>query len=116
MSDTFCIDARTEAERERDRQIRAAAVINVGSTNSGLRPARMFSPGELLGDELEARGWDRNDPPAIPGYSAETLDDIINGKKQITRDISIALGQALGTSPDFWYNLERRYRAESATS
>jgi len=35
------------------------------------------------------------------------LNEIINGKRGITPDSALALGEALRTGPEFWLNLQR---------
>lgn len=80
-----------------------------------LRPAHIFPPGELLKDELEARDWTQRDLAAVLGRPVQAVSEIINGKKQITPETSIELGEALGTSPEFWHNLESRYQQRLAT-
>ncbi|MHB0874900.1 MAG: HigA family addiction module antitoxin [Anaerolineae bacterium] len=80
-----------------------------------LRPARVIPPGEFLKDELEARGWTQRDLADVLGRPAQVVSEIINGKKQITPETSIELGEALGTSPEFWHNLESRYQQRLAT-
>lgn len=79
-----------------------------------MRPALIFPPGDLLKDELEARGWTQSDLAAILGRPEQMVSEVIRGKKQITPETSIELGQALGTSPEFWYRLETTYQQRLA--
>jgi hypothetical protein len=44
------------------------------------------------------------------GRPVQTINEIIRGSKQITSETAIELSQALGTSPEFWTNLEAKYR------
>jgi hypothetical protein len=39
----------------------------------------------------------------------QTLQKLIEGSEPITREIAQELAQALGTSPEFWVNLEGNY-------
>jgi HTH-type transcriptional regulator/antitoxin HigA len=79
-----------------------------------LRPARPVSPGRILRQELEARGWTQRDLAAILGRPEQMVSEIINGAKQITPETSLELAQAFGVSPEFWYTLEANYRLELA--
>jgi len=79
-----------------------------------LRPARLVSPGQILRDELTARGWTQRDFAAILGRPEQVISEIIGGSKQITPETSLELSQAFGTSPEFWHNLEANYRLELA--
>jgi HTH-type transcriptional regulator/antitoxin HigA len=78
--------------------------------NQKLAPARVPTPGKILSRELEARGWTQKDLAEIMGRPVQTINEIIRGSKQITPETAIELSQALGTSPEFWTNLEAKYR------
>jgi HTH-type transcriptional regulator / antitoxin HigA len=79
-----------------------------------LTPARVPTPGKILSRELEARGWTQKDLAEIMGRPVQTINEIIRGSKQITPETAIELSQALGTSPEFWTNLEAKYRLHLA--
>jgi HTH-type transcriptional regulator/antitoxin HigA len=79
-----------------------------------LHPAQLVLPGRILKQELEARGWTQRDLAAILGRPEQAISEIITGSKQITPETSVELGQAFGTSPEFWHNLEANYRLELA--
>lgn len=38
------------------------------------------------------------------------VSDIIHGRRAITPEMAWLLGKALGTTPEFWLNLEATYR------
>lgn len=73
-------------------------------------PAEVFPPGEFLKEELEARGWSQTDFAEILGRPIRLVNEIIAGKRGITPETARGLGQALGTSAQFWLNLESMYR------
>lgn len=77
-----------------------------------LRPATPISPGEILQDELGARGWTQTDFAEIIGKPLQTVNEIIKGKKAITPETAIAFSSALGTSAELWLNLEASYRLD----
>ncbi|WP_258003809.1 HigA family addiction module antitoxin [Fischerella thermalis] len=79
-----------------------------------LTPARVPTPGKILSRELEVRGWTQKDLAEIMGRPVQTINEIIRGTKQITPETAIELSQALGTSPEFWTNLEAKYRLHLA--
>ena len=74
------------------------------------RPAEVFPPGEFIRDELEARGWTQEDLATILGRPLQTVNAILNGRKQITPETAIGLATAFGTTAEFWLNLEAAYR------
>lgn len=77
-------------------------------------PARLVPPGRILKRELDARGWAQKDLAAILGRPEKSISAIVCGKKQITPDTAIVLGEAFGTSADLWMNLESNYRLRLA--
>ena len=77
-----------------------------------LRPFRPIKPGEILQEELDARGWSQADFADILGRPVQAVNEIIAGKKAITPDTAVALSKALGTSPEYWLNLESAYRLD----
>ena len=77
--------------------------------------AEVFSPGEFLREEIEARGWTQRDLAKVLGRPLQTVNQIINGKKRITPETAVELSAALGTSPDLWLNLENDYRLAQIT-
>lgn len=72
-------------------------------------PAEVFPPGELLRDELQARGWTQEDFAAILGRNPRDVSDIVNAKRSITPRTAKELAEALGTSAKLWLNLQAAY-------
>lgn len=70
------------------------------------RTATSLHPGVFLEEELEARGWSQADLAEILGKSATDISLIIKGKRAVTPETAIALGDAFETGPEFWMNLE----------
>ena len=67
-------------------------------------------PGEVLEEEIEARGMTQKELAARLDKPAQAINEIIRGKKAITPDTAIGLGKVLGISPHFWNTLEADYR------
>lgn len=74
------------------------------------RPAEVFPPGEFLRDELDERGWTQADFAQIVDRPTTLVSDIVSGKRRISPEIAQEIGAALGTSADFWMNLESAYQ------
>lgn len=74
------------------------------------RPAEVFPPGEFLREELDARGWTQTDLADILGKPATSLNLILTGKRGISPEVARGLAAALGTSPEYWLNLESSYQ------
>lgn len=73
-------------------------------------PAEVFPPGEFLKDELEARGWTQVEFAEIIGRDTRLVSEVVSGKRAITPETAIAFGEALGTGPELWLNLESQYQ------
>jgi HTH-type transcriptional regulator / antitoxin HigA len=78
------------------------------------RPFRPVSPGEILREELEAHGWTQKELAERISRPYQAVNEIIRGRKQITAGTALALSSALGTSAEFWMNLETNYRLDIA--
>jgi addiction module HigA family antidote len=65
-------------------------------------------PGEMLLKEfLEPSGITQLELARHLGWTYARLNEIIHGRRGITADSALALGDALGTGPEFWLNIQR---------
>ncbi len=76
---------------------------------------RIFSdmaipPGEVLEEELEARGMTQKELATRLGRPPQAVNEIIRGKKAITPETALGLETVLGVGADFWLNLEVSYK------
>ena len=69
-----------------------------------------ISPGEILLEEIEARGMSQKELATRLGRPPQVINEIIRGKKGIMPDTAIGLGKVLGIDPQYWINLETDYR------
>ena len=81
-----------------------------GDDMTELVPAEAFSPGEILQEKIEERGWSQREFAEILGRPVAAVNEIIKGKRSITPATAKELAAALGTSPFLWLNLEAAYR------
>ena len=72
-------------------------------------PAEVFPPGEYLRDELAERGWTDAHFAEIAGLSPQAVSEILSGDREITEETALAFSRSLGTTPDLWLNLQKRY-------
>jgi HTH-type transcriptional regulator/antitoxin HigA len=80
-------------------------------------PTSQIPVGELLGRELEARGWTQADFASVLGRPTQFVSEIVTGKKEITRESAAQIAAALGTTPEFWLQIQDQYLlAEQAKS
>ena len=71
----------------------------------------LSTPGEiLLEDFLEPLGISQGRLAGAIGVPASAVADIVAGRRPITPEVAWLLGWALGTSAEYWLNLEATYR------
>src|SRR5271156_6348957 len=66
-------------------------------------------PGEILRDELDARGLSANALALKLRVPANRLTEILNGKRGVSPETALRLSRALGPSAAFWLNLQSQY-------
>jgi antitoxin HigA-1 len=71
------------------------------------RPA--IHPGEILADELDELGVSAAELGRQLHVPTNRITQILNGKRAITADSALRLGQWFGTGPELWLNLQRSY-------
>jgi addiction module HigA family antidote len=65
------------------------------------------SPGEILAKEfLEPLGLTQVALAARMGVPIQRVNTLINGKRGVTAETALLLAEALGTTPEFWMNLQ----------
>jgi addiction module HigA family antidote len=71
-------------------------------------------PGEILGDELEETGLSAKALADVIEVPPNRLYQILAGKRNVTADTALRLGQYFGMSSDFWMNLQSAYELDLA--
>jgi len=66
-------------------------------------------PGDHIADELAARGMTAADLARTMGVDAGRVSRLVNAQVSITGDTAIRLGEAFGTSAEFWMRLQSDY-------
>jgi HTH-type transcriptional regulator/antitoxin HigA len=67
-------------------------------------------PGDVIREYLAARGWTQDDLAKIIQRPRSALNEAISGKRPISTELAISLAAAFGNTPEFWLELEMRYR------
>lgn len=73
-------------------------------------PVEAFPPGEYLRDELDERGWTQTEFAQIIGRPVQVVNEIIAAKRSVTPETAKSFAAALGSSAQFWMNLESAYQ------
>ncbi len=72
------------------------------------------APGEILLEEfLKPMGITQYRLAKAIGKPQSAICDIVQGRRSITVEMATLLGQALGTSAEFWLNLEMTYQLKT---
>lgn len=79
-----------------------------------LQPSEPIHPGEMLKDELEARGLSQKKFAAIIGMPYTAFNEIINGKRPITTDTALKIEAATGIAANIWLDLQADYNMQTA--
>ena len=73
-------------------------------------------PGEHLAEFLEELGITQYRLSKAIGVPQIRISEIVHRRRSITADTALRIGRALGTTPDFWLNLQRMYDLDVARS
>lgn len=71
-------------------------------------------PGEILADELKELGMSAAELSRILHVPTNRITQILKGQRAMTADTALRLSQWLGTSPEFWLNLQKSYELRLA--
>lgn len=72
-------------------------------------------PGEvLMEDFIEGFGITQNKLAVSIGVPPRRINEIVHGKRAITADTALRLGQYFGVPAQFWLNLQAQYELELA--
>jgi antitoxin HigA-1 len=67
-------------------------------------------PGEILLEEfLKPKGMSQVELAQEIGVPIQRVNTLINGKRACTAETALLLSKALGTSPEFWMNLQNAF-------
>ncbi len=66
-------------------------------------------PGRILRRELAARAMSANRLALALRVPSGRITSILNGRRAISADTALRLARHLGTSAQFWMNLQTRY-------
>lgn len=84
------------------------------ATGIPLAPGFAVHPGEILREELEARGLTQTAFAEQLGRSAQLVSEICTGKKSVTPETALGFERVLGVSADFWVRLQAAYALDVA--
>lgn len=83
---------------------------------NNMMSSMLIHPGEMLKDEIEARGITQKDLSKRMGVSYTVFNEILNGKRPITTEYALLLEAALGIDARIWLRLQADYNMQKAKS
>jgi addiction module HigA family antidote len=74
----------------------------------------LIHPGEMIKDEIIARGITQKQLAVQMGVSYTVFNEILNGKRPVTTEYALLLEAALGTPASIWIGLQADYNLQKA--
>ena len=74
----------------------------------------VIHPGELLAEEIEARGMSQRALALAMGRPPQLISEIVRGRRGISAETALQLESALGTAAHIWVGLDADYRLARA--
>jgi len=74
-----------------------------------LRERTATHPGDVLAEELEIRNMTGAALSRALDIPQNRVSEILNGKRSITADTALRLARWIGSTPEFWLNLQQRH-------
>ena len=71
-------------------------------------------PGDVLKEELEARGISQKKFSELLAIPYTQLNEILNGKRPVTTDFALMVEAALDINPELLINMQTRYNMSLA--
>ena len=76
--------------------------------------SNLIHPGEMIKDEITARGITQKELARQMGVSYTVFNEILNGKRPVTTEYAMLLEAALGTDANIWLGLQTDYNMQKA--
>ena len=71
-------------------------------------------PGEHLVEILDELGISQYRLAKTAGVPPRRINEIVHGRRSVTADTALRIGRVLGTTPEFWLNLQGMYDLDRA--
>ena len=86
--------------------------IKNGKTANEMMSSELIHPGEMIKDEIMARGLTQKKLAQQMGVSYTVFNEILNGKRSVTTEYALMLEAALGTNANIWLGLQADYNMQ----
>ena len=81
---------------------------------NNMESSLLIHPGEMIKDEIMARGMTQKELAQQMGVSYTVFNEILNGKRPVTTEYALLLEAALGTDAGIWIGLQADYNMQKA--
>jgi len=81
-------------------------------TANNMTSSELIHPGEMIKDEITARGMTQKELAQQMGVSYSVFNEILNGKRPVTIEYALLLEAALGTDANIWLGLQSDYNMQ----
>lgn len=81
---------------------------------NNMMSSMLIHPGEMIKDEIIARGITQKELAQQMGVSYTVFNEILNGKRPVTTEYALLLEAALGTDANIWIRLQADYNMQKA--
>ena len=85
-----------------------------GRIANNMTSSELIHPGEMIKDEIMARGLTQKELARQMGVSYTVFNEILNGKRPVTTEYALMLEAALGTKARIWIGLQADYDMQKA--
>ena len=89
-----------------------AKIENIDKIANNMTSSELIHPGEMIKDEIMARGLTQKELAQQMGVSYTVFNEILNGKRPVTTEYALLLEAALGTSANIWLGLQADYNMQ----
>lgn len=79
---------------------------------NNMTSSELIHPGEIIKDEIMARGMTQKELAQQMGVSYTVFNEILNGKRPVTTEYALLLEAALGTDATIWIGLQSEYNMQ----
>ena len=79
---------------------------------NNMTSSMLIHPGEMIKDEIIARGMTQKDLAQQMGVSYTVFNEILNGKRPVTTEYALLLEAALGTNASIWIGLQADFNMQ----
>lgn len=90
-----------------------AEMSNIKYANN-MTSSLLIHPGEMIKEEIEARGITQKELAEKMGVSYTVFNEILNGKRPVTTEYALLLEAALGIDAGIWLRLQTDYNMQKA--